>query len=47
MNKKDYFKLLIFIKNAEKIRHKIPLEEQAMFDKNLQIAKSELEKIRG
>lgn len=47
MNKKDYFKLLIFIKNAEKIKHKIPSEQRSMFDKNLQISRSELEKMIG
>lgn len=47
MKKKEYYKLLIFIKNSEKIKHKIPSEQRSMFDKNLQIARSELEKMRG
>lgn len=47
MKKKDYYKLLIFIKNAEKIRNKIPLEQQAMFDKNLDVARQELKRIKG
>ena len=47
MKKKEYYKLLIFIKNAEKIRHKIPKEQQSMFDKNLDIARQELSKFSG
>lgn len=46
MNKKDKIKLFLFIKNAEKIRNRIPKEQLALYDKNLEIAKAEYEKIK-
>lgn len=46
MKKKDKIKLFLFIKNAEKIRNRIPADQLSLYDKNLEIAKREYEKIR-
>ena len=46
MKKKDKIKLFLFIKNAEKIRNRIPKEQLFEFDKNLEIMKAEYEKIK-
>lgn len=37
-------KLFLFIKNAEKNRNIIPVDQLALYDKNLEIAKAEYEK---
>lgn len=44
--KKEEIKILMFIRNAEKVRNRIPKDKLFEFDKNLEIVKQEYENMK-
>lgn len=46
LKKKEEIKILMFIRNAERVRKRIPKDKLFEFDKNLEIVKQEYEKIK-